>query len=63
MLLLLLLLLLLLPSLLLQAQYPAANISLVNLARGGHDVQAAATCWYQLAPQVSFFRAQRKLTF
>ncbi|WIA34469.1 hypothetical protein OEZ86_012800 [Tetradesmus obliquus] len=35
----------------LRARYPAVSFSLVNLARGGHDVQAAATCWYQLAPQ------------
>uniref|UniRef100_A0A383WFL8 SGNH hydrolase-type esterase domain-containing protein n=1 Tax=Tetradesmus obliquus TaxID=3088 RepID=A0A383WFL8_TETOB len=35
----------------LRARNPAASFSLVNLARGGHDVQAAATCWYQLAPQ------------
>jgi hypothetical protein len=42
----------LLPVVYLQASYPSVQFTIVNLARGGNDVSAAATCWYQLAPQV-----------
>jgi hypothetical protein len=35
-----------------QGNYPAVTFNVVNLARSGIDVQPAATCWYQLAPQV-----------
>lgn len=36
-----------------QGTYAAVNFTVVNLARSGIDVMPAATCWYQLAPQVS----------
>jgi hypothetical protein len=41
-----------LPVVLPQASFPGVNFTVVNLARGGIDVSAAALCWYQLAPQV-----------